>query len=99
MMFVGIADSHPYDCSRFVVERRESSNVFVLGYDDVLMSAGEFNKDGAIVERYARAIVDVDGIVSVFAQPTSEAWREVGVHEKCRAVCACMIVWSKYAAA
>jgi hypothetical protein len=34
----GIADSYPYDCSRFVVECREDSQVFVLGYDDVLMS-------------------------------------------------------------
>lgn len=94
----GIADSYPYDCSRFVVECRKGSKVFVLGYDDVLMSAGEF-KDGAIVERYARVIVDVNGIVSAFAQPTSEAWWEVGVHEKCHLVCAGMIVWSKYAAA
>ncbi|CUQ66889.1 protein of unknown function [Candidatus Nitrospira inopinata] len=68
------------------------------GYDDVLMSAGKF-KNGAIVERSARVIVDVDGIVSAFAQPTSEAWWEVGVHEKCHVACAGMIVWSKYAAA
>jgi hypothetical protein len=62
------------------------------------MSAGEF-KDGAIVERYVRVIVNVNDIVSAFAQPTSKAWREVGVHEKCHAVCAGMIVWCKYAAA